>query len=231
MKPPEKEPPPEAQETLGDTQSSGTLGATHTSKTVMDGAEIQEKSNHADIAGEGKGETIVQPVIEEDPTSLEIAGDWLTVTRKNKKKKQPIKTRGPHDGYNHGGDKGNDMKLVRGEFRATSKGFGAKDALVVNSSGPTAIKSLGGKKRRKGEDFTRPTRTHVAVGNVTAKKDQFMSSTMPLANGVFTAGTMQMNSTPELVLLKNDVGGSHLKKLGSNVEGPFEPSGQKLTAN
>ncbi|XP_057425754.1 uncharacterized protein LOC130719131 [Lotus japonicus] len=36
---------------------------------------------------------------------------------------------------------------------------------------------------------------------------------MPLANGVFTAGTMQMNSTPELVLLKNDVGGSHLKKL------------------
>ncbi|XP_057418203.1 uncharacterized protein LOC130712384 [Lotus japonicus] len=220
-------------ETLGNTppQPESTLEGGPTSDAGMVGAESKEIPLTADTESEGITETKKQEIEEVDPSVLEVAGDWLVVSKRSKKKKHIFQFGGPRAtkdvGANKASQRSDAPESVRpGNARAGSNHLAASQD--VGSGGPAPIKSLGSKKRRKGDDAIRTSfasSNHVAGGRLEGPT-KYQSQPLTMGGQVFNAGTGSLNS-PNMILLKNAAGASHTKHLGTNVEGPYEPFGQE----
>ncbi|XP_057418764.1 uncharacterized protein LOC130712971 [Lotus japonicus] len=220
--------PPPGKETAFTEPPPVDLGAEQASIPILEGAETQEPLEKECATGAEIKEKTPPKTVETDPTILEVAGEWLTVTRKHQKKKPPIKGGEPHVSKSFGTAKESQrakghVKQTFGSARSRPVGNDAKKStgpFVGSLSGPATVKAPGGKKRRTKEDPTRVWGVNVFM----------QKSHEGLANGVFSAGTGAPEGQPEMLLLKTG-GASQIKKLGSNLEGPFEPSGQKVIHN
>lgn len=148
-----------------------------------------------------------------------------------------------YNSKNHGVDKVNIIIKGQGNIppsnlQSGTMVFGTKyngSQVALFGGLATDFKSQGGKKRRKGEDHVRstPMRDNMVSSNnnSTGGPSTLMEKNASLKDGIFTASPMNATSQPKMIPMKTMAGASHVKKLGSNLEGPYEPSGQNLISN
>ncbi|XP_057432162.1 uncharacterized protein LOC130724913 [Lotus japonicus] len=224
------------------------LGADQVPVATQESAESQEQIIKEGVTAEEIPDKTPSPVIEVDPAILEVAGEWMTVTRKHKKKNPSIKGGGGDMQITKNSGTARDGQRVKshgqqsnGSTRVGPIVFESKKnsgPVMGSIGGPDTLKAPGGKKRRKGEDSTRPgfmrptdDSGHVGKAITWGPSEPMQTQREELAKDAVTCGAGSLHAQPEMLLVRTVGGGSQIKKLGSNLEGPLEPSGQKENSN
>lgn len=71
----------------------------------------------------------------------------------------------------------------------------------------------------------------VSGGIAAAGTSNVMGNNTSLQDGVVATSSNYVANQPQMILVKTGTSASQVKKLGSNVEGPFQPSEHNMIKN